>query len=187
MTGTTPSIEMLRRLLRLDDKSGVLYWRERTISMFGDSPRPEVSCKAWNTRFEGKKALNSKDKSGYLRGTIFGQHLKAHRVVFAIYHGQWPKADIDHINGARNDNRPENLRDASRSENMRNAPTRSDSTTGLMGVSFHRGAKKYRAHISVGGRFVHIGYFDTAEEAHRARLKANSIYGYHENHGRKAS
>ena len=180
-------LSVLRAIISLDEKSGNLYWMERDASMFkAGKYSAERSCHQWNCRHSGKPALNAEDKHGYLRGTIFGKHIKAHRVVYAIFYGRWPEDDVDHINGIRCDNRPENLRDVSRSENMKNSAARSNTLTGNTGVTFRSDCQKYRAHISVDGRFRHLGYFETEAEACLARTEANKTHGYHENHGRKA-
>jgi hypothetical protein len=91
-----------------------------------------------------------------------------HRLAWLYVTGEWPAARLDHINGQRDDNRFENLRVASLSENMRNRKTNYTSTTGLKGVQ-PRKSGRWAARIMVdGGRRIHIGTFDTAEEAHAA-------------------
>lgn len=67
-------------------------------------------------------------------------HLYVHRTVWALCHGAWPVEEIDHINGDRQDNRVENLRQVSRSENMLNwlLPWRPNKVTGVTGVVKHR-------------------------------------------------
>ncbi len=59
-------------------------------------------------------------KSGYVRIAISGVNVFAHRAAWAITHGKWPNEVIDHINRNRQDNRLENLRDVSGTENARN-------------------------------------------------------------------
>lgn len=181
-------VDLLRQVLTLDETSGRLYWKARPEFMFEGGKRPSaVACKSWNNRHAGKEALSSYDHMGYLRGCIFGRHVKAHRVIYALLFGEWPSGDIDHINGITSDNRPENLRAVNRSENMKNSSLRADNKTGYTGVSFSKDRGKYRAVIQVNERQIDLGLFDTAEAAFRARQEASKKYGYHKNHGRKSA
>jgi hypothetical protein len=75
----------------------------------------------------------------------------------------------DHRNGNGLDNRRSNLRDATASQNSQNRRRRSDNTSGFQGVSWYKRARKWHAHIGVGGGPQRtLGYFTTAEEAARA-------------------
>ena len=115
-----------------------------------------------------------------MRGAVFGKKLLAHRAAWAIYYGKWPDGVLDHINGVRYDNRIKNLRDVSVVENVKNSATRSDSSSGVVGVVWHRTRSKWM--VRVGKEFV--GYFCDLEEAKVARREAASRLGYHKNHGR---
>lgn len=78
---------------------------------------------------------------------------------------------IDHINGDKRDNRRENLRVCSRSENLRNQRRRSDNTSGFKGVNRHtqKGLRHpWIARVKVNHRGIHLGCFATPEEAARA-------------------
>lgn len=57
-----------------------------------------------------------------------------HRLAWFYVHGRWPTADIDHINGNRDDNRLCNLREATRQQNIQNSKRRSDNRSGIKGV-----------------------------------------------------
>jgi hypothetical protein len=90
-------------------------------------------------------------------------------LIWLYAHGEWPKNDIDHINGNPNDNRLQNLRDVTTAENIQNqvaAHTRNK--TGLLGVSKRKHG--FIARICVRGVIMHLGTFDTAKEAETAYL-----------------
>lgn len=61
------------------------------------------------------------DSAGYISIYYKGLNLKAHRIAWVVYYGGWPNDVIDHINGVKSDNRIENLRDVTQSENGRAA------------------------------------------------------------------
>jgi len=86
--------------------------------------------------------------------------------------GFWPENQIDHINGARADNRFTNLREATNKENSENIKRarRSNKSTEVLGV-YTRGLK-FRAQITHAGKIQRLGTFKTAEEAHQAYLTA---------------
>ena len=81
---------------------------------------------------------------------------------------------IDHINRDKLDNRKENFRYATKSENRINSKTRTDNVSGIQGVRFEEG--KWRVRISVNGKYVHLGMFNDFEEAVKTRLKAEKKY-----------
>lgn len=85
--------------------------------------------------------------------------------------------DVDHWDGEGLNDRRSNLRIATRSENMVNVPLRSSNTSGYVGVSWHRGAAKWRSAIKKNGRQIHLGFFASAEEAARAYdVKARELF-----------
>ena len=173
---------LLRELLNYNSETGELFWKERAVEMF---PKRKEGLR-WNTRYAGKKALSSDKGDGYLSGRIFSHTFMAHRVVYAIHTGHWPVEEIDHVNGVRHDNRFSNLRDATPSDNAKNRKVRNDNTSGVVGVSFHRGSEKWVAQTVAGGTYHYGGIFDNFSDAVAARLKAETELGFHENHGRAA-
>lgn len=122
---------------------------------------------------------------GYVQVYAFGGGHLAHRVIWEMVNGPIPDGmEIDHINGRRTDNRLQNLRVVTRSDNMRNQKRRRDNKTGYIGVTWEKRLGKYRAGISTEGVRQHLGIFDTAEEASAAYLRAARQLGFHVNHGR---
>ncbi len=84
--------------------------------------------------------------------------------------GDEPPAEIDHKNGAGNDNRWVNLRPATSHQNKCNSKLRSDSKIGLKGVQSWR--NRFRAYICIEGKRVGLGVFLTKEQAHAAYCEA---------------
>ncbi len=103
---------------------------------------------------------------GYRLISIDGQQHYEHHLVWFIETGAWPTKELDHKNTVPGDNRFENLREATRSQNEANKPLRCDNTSGLKGVSWDRRRKLWRASIRVNGRHIFLGYFDCKAAAH---------------------
>jgi hypothetical protein len=80
---------------------------------------------------------------------------------------------VDHINGNGLDNRRENLRVVSHSQNMMNSRKPVSNTSGIKGVSWYAKTKKWKAQIAASGKKMHIGYYCTKEEAAKAYAEAS--------------
>ena len=106
--------------------------------------------------------IRSPNNQGYYRVYVDGKRYLVHRVVFLMNHGYLPEM-IDHINMDKQDNRLENLREATKDLNMINRGLFSNNTSGASGVSFHNG--KWRARISEYGEERYLGKYETFEEA----------------------
>lgn len=165
----TLDVQTLHTLLRLDEATGRLYWRARPTSLFAASPRrpAEHICALWNARYAGTEAFTAVQDHGYLTGAILGRGYKAHRVVFALANGRWPRGYVDHIDGDRRNNRPCNLRDATRVENALNRGALGGASTHC-GVHWSRQNNKWQADIHVDGKRKYLGRFVSETEAAKA-------------------
>jgi hypothetical protein len=151
------------------------------------NPRLEYNAASgqlfWKVLFPGKGA-GSRLKYGAIKLALERLDFKAHRLCWILHYKQKP-ADglvIDHINGDPSDNRICNLRACTQKENSRNSVTPKNSTTNFKGVS--KQGSKYRAYVSVNRRQIHLGRFDTAEEAYAAYVTAaRQHFGEYFTHG----
>lgn len=113
----------------------------------------------------GKEAGVVSKTDGYRYVKIMQKRIPAHRIVFFMHHGYAP-AEIDHKNRIRDDNRIENLREASRLENSRNISTQSKlKSSKYKGVVFDKARGKWMASTKNKGRSVYLGRFDSEVEA----------------------
>jgi hypothetical protein len=110
-------------------------------------------------------------KSGYRYIHVNGKKRLCLRLAFLWMTGSFPKAQVDHINGVRNDNRWDNLREATRSFNIQNQRrAHSRNRLGVLGVE--QVGKRFVSRIWVDNKAEYLGTFDTAEAAHGAYLSA---------------
>lgn len=178
-----PEQIVLQKLLRYNSETGELLWSRRSGEDFTPTPARtrEWQQKWWNKRF-ADTPVGSVSNEGYLCARILGGTYKVHRLIWKLVHGVDPDF-VDHINGNRSDNRLCNLRSVPKGENSRNLGVRAGKEEGDVGVSYH--GKRWRARITASGRLVQLGTFDTKDEALAARRAAETMLGYHPNHGRK--
>lgn len=116
-------------------------------------------------------------QKSYISLFVDGKRYKAHRLAWLYVNGVWPNAEIDHINGAPDDNRIQNLRDVSSRTNMENriSPD-SRNKSGLLGVSWLSKASKWRAQLQVDGKPMYLGLFDDKDAAHQVYLNAKRAH-----------
>jgi hypothetical protein len=125
---------------------------------------------------QGKEALVDDDMYEYL--TCWDWHYSTgyakrgdvnslgKSIIVRMHHFVLPLKDglvCDHINGNRLDNRRENLRLVTKSQNMRNQGLSKRSRSGFKGVNKHQ--KKWRAYICIDGKQKHLGVFLDKKQA----------------------
>lgn len=111
-------------------------------------------------------------RDGYLKIHLDHQAVMGHRLAWLMVHGEWPKGQIDHIDGNKLNNAIANLRVVEPKINKQNrrAP-QSNNKSGFLGVFPERG--RWSASIGLGDkRCKRLGSFDTPEAAHSAYLSA---------------
>jgi hypothetical protein len=139
------SPDYIVKILRLDPDTGKLFWK---------APRQGITV--------GDEAGSIRG-SGYRTVLIDGREIRAHRIVWLLFHGHWPTLMIDHINRDKLDNRPSNLRDVSRAVNAMNCKPHYDSKLGVRGVYVDRRRNPDRYYVKVRNKYC--GAFDSLEEA----------------------
>lgn len=153
-------ISDLSRIFCYDGVSGRLYWKKNNG---GRNP------------YAGKVAGCHSNKDGVVV-RINGKIYCIHRVIWAISYSEWPRYDIDHIDGNAHNNRITNLRLAAPSQNQRNRPRQSNNKSGYKGVFFNKQKKKWQAKICINYEHHHLGFFDDPEIAYETYCEAAKKY-----------
>lgn len=153
----------LKKVLSYNPETGIFIWKKK------------------NGVPEGKIA-GSHDEKGYLRIRIYKKSYRVHRLAFLYMTGDMPEF-VDHQNHIRDDNRWTNIVPATKKTNGQNSNLSSNNKSGITGVFWHKHANKWVAKIVVDSRRIHLGCFLDIADAIKARLEAEKIYGFHENHG----
>lgn len=152
--------QRLREVLNYNPKTGEFTW------LVALSKKTKIGSVAGTVR------------DGYINIQIDGQLNRAHRLAWLHMTGEWPKSLIDHRDLNRSNNRWINIRPASTIENNANWPMLRTNASGYRGVRWYRANKRWSAQIGVNRKSVHLGYFDTAEEAHAAYcVAAKALWG----------
>ena len=103
------------------------------------------------TRDDRKNSNGSIDKDGYLIIKVKSKQFKAHRIVWLLNYGHFPKSELDHINRNKLDNRIENLRESNRTQQNRNKDKKVNKETGEIGIYIDKTKglkKKYATKIN---------------------------------------
>jgi hypothetical protein len=154
---------------------------KRARSLFDYAP--ETGIVRWKVerrsgRGAGRVMASPGDRAGYVDGGGYvvimyaGRNYRRSRLAWVIMTGRWPKAEIDHIDGARQNDRWRNLREASRGQNLCNRSKPKNNTSGFKGVCRHLKGEKWRAQIGVASKRISLGCYETPQAAHRAYVRA---------------
>lgn len=151
--------DRLRQVLSYDAETGVFTWRDRI------SIRIKVGNRAGRPNWKGYRQIG-----------IDGALIMEHKLAWLYVYGEWPNAQIDHINRDKADNRIANLRLATNSQNHINKGLQKNNTSGFKGVVWEPSLGKWRARIKVNGRNKYLGVFASKEDAAGARRDAERRY-----------
>ena len=145
---TMLTAKRLRDLLAYNPETGVFTWRV---------PR--------GRQLAGARAGTIRPDQ-YRQIRIDGALYLEHRLAWLYVHGRWPVDEVDHRFGARGDNRIDELREATASQNQQNRAVVST------GVTWHARSRSWQIRIEAGGRKHNLGYSKVREEACATYLAA---------------
>jgi hypothetical protein len=140
-----------------DYKDVVLYWK----------------VKASNRVKVGNPAGSFDPSTGYHKIHVNYKFYKTHRVIFLYHYGYFPDF-IDHIDGNKLNNRIENLRAATKSQNCMNQKISIRNTSGIKGVMWHKRDKKWVVALRVNSILHSFGYFKDKELAELVAVEATN-------------
>lgn len=142
----------LKEFLEYKEDTGEFFWKKKPAKRIG------VGSKA-GTLYRGRYVIG-----------LLGKTYRMHRVIWLYVHGEWPKCQIDHINGDPMDNSLANLRDASPTTNKQNTrKPMANNKLGVLGVCKEKG--RFRPYLKVNNKKINFPSFETQEEAYAVYLK----------------
>lgn len=156
-----PSVDYLRSRFHYDLVT--LTWKPRFEKNGID--------RHWNSKYSGQPAgTNSKR---YMSVGLDGKSYLVHRIIWAIMTGEYPpdNLEIDHVDRDRRNNSWDNLRLATHGQNMMNKAAQRNNVSGVKGVHLSNG--RWCADIWSNHRQIHLGSFNTAEEAFATHRRAS--------------
>jgi hypothetical protein len=131
---------------------------------------PETGIFTWIAKSSKYQPIRIGEEAGgvdkgyrYIR--IDSKLHSTHRLAWLYMTGNWPIGEIHHANHITDDNRWCNLQDVSHADNMKDKLTYKNNTSGKKCVNWHKPNRKWIAHIGVNGKWIHLGLFNTREEA----------------------
>jgi hypothetical protein len=149
-----PSIGILKEYLDYNKDTGLFTWNKS------------------KGRAKAGSVAGTPHSHGYVNIMVSGHMFYAHRLAWLYHYGNIPDVGIDHINMIKNDNRIQNLRLATQSQNQGNITKRVDNKSGYKGVSWSKGCKKWLAQITLNGKAFNLGVYETKEKAYAAYCEA---------------
>lgn len=125
-----------------------------------------------------KKYCWYEDKKGYLLTRLKNnKKILFHRLIFFRNEENcFNDKIIDHISRDKYDCRKQNLRLCTLSQNAQNQSVPKNNTSGIMGVNYSSNNKKWRAYVSLNGKYISLGYYENKIDAIKARLNGEKLY-----------
>ena len=128
---------------------------------------------------KGRIASRTNPTSGYRDTRLFGKIYQTHRLIYLMHHGVLPEF-VDHIDNNCLNNRIENLRPTTKSQNAFNRRMRSNNTSGVKGVSWNKRNRKWMVRVCVEGKEHYFGLHDdlqvATDIANKARLELHGEF-----------
>lgn len=144
----------VRRVIDYDAVAGTFYWRVK----MSDKIKAGYSAGSVNVK-------------GYHKIRIKGKTYAAHRLAWLYVHGKWPVCEIDHKDRNKLNNKIDNLREATKSQNSKNKDIPTTNKSGVKGV-MRRPSGKWEAFIWDGGSQHYLGLHACFGRAVQARKSA---------------
>ena len=152
---------------------------------------PDTGIIKWTDEMKSKEFIGREagglhkkaGKTSYRRIKLGEKHYLAHRLAWLLHTGDWPKNNIDHIDGNGINNKIDNLRDVPEKINQRNARMQKNNKSGVTGVRWLSSRSRWHAQIKVDGKTITLGYFKTIIDAKICRDKANKNHCFTDRHG----
>lgn len=130
----------------------------------------------WKRRAVGFMSFSKDRPDKIYRATkIKGRQYAVHKLIWLWHHGEYPE-QIDHINRNGLDNRIENLRLATASQNMMNRKRFKNNSSGVTGVSWHKKSERWFVYVDANKKRKNVGYFDDLELAELVAIEARDLY-----------
>ncbi len=167
-------------------KTSIAEYRKRMPALTAERARellvydPETGALNWKVARGCRSGAlaGTRTSEGYTQVEIDYRLYRAHRVIWLIQTGKWPKHLLDHRNGMRADNRWKNLREATPLQNARNRKPGKSNTSGTVGVYFIPSVQKWEASIGLDNRTVNLGRYKEKQDAIDVRKLAEDLaYG----------
>ena len=158
--------EDIGEYLRYED--GKLFWTQRAAQ------RLQI----------GDEAGGLYPKIGYRRVKFRDSIYLTHRIIWFLIKKEQPPRILDHINNNKTDNRIENLREVTYSENEQNKNKQKNNTSGVKGVFWCTRDKKWIARVAKNRKRTCVGYFSDLKDAEQAVKQARKeLHGEFANNG----
>ena len=149
-----------------DEDYRIMTIGDTTMKCFRDG-RIHTLCKKCKKYEKWIERINKPNKEGYIPIRISGKLYQSHRLIMLAFVGESDK-DVDHINRIKTDNRFENLRYVTPSENNLNKYC-VDNAKGYCWNKNH-----WEARININGKAKYLGGFKKEEDARQAYLDARA-------------
>jgi hypothetical protein len=158
--------ERLKQLITYNKQTGIFIWKYRSENEFCSNP----AYKKWNTRFANKEAGGIAGR-GYWYIKVEKTQQRAHRLAWLYIYGEFPIYELDHIDGNKLNNKIDNLRISSRSQNMQNKrKTSASNSLVILGVR-KTPSGKYSSCIGFNKKYKYLGTYETPDEAFNAYVE----------------